>query len=75
MDYQTALTAIRSWNLDDRLRLVRTLCDELAGEATVPPLTEAQLRELERRLADADESPDDGVPWEVIRTQAKRRSC
>ncbi|MBL8798290.1 MAG: addiction module protein [Planctomycetia bacterium] len=72
MDYQTALAAIRSWSPDDRLRLVQTLCDELAGEA--PPLTEAQQRELERRLTEDDQHPDDGVPWETIRAEARART-
>jgi putative addiction module component (TIGR02574 family) len=33
----------------------------------VPPLlTEAQRRELERRVAEDDANPDDVVPWEQV---------
>ena len=37
-------------------------------------LTDAQKRELERRLAAYDANPDDVIPWETVkqRLQAKR---
>jgi putative addiction module component (TIGR02574 family) len=36
-------------------------------------LTDAQRRELERRVAEDDASPDDVVPWEQVKAQAHSR--
>ena len=31
------------------------------------PLTQAQMDELDRRFADYEANPDEGVPWEEVR--------
>lgn len=36
-------------------------------------LTEAQRAELDRRIADADANPDDGIPWEEVEKKIKER--
>jgi putative addiction module component (TIGR02574 family) len=33
-------------------------------------LTDAQIKELERRVADDDAHPDDVVPWELVKAEA-----
>jgi putative addiction module component (TIGR02574 family) len=59
----------------ERLVLVQELWDSIAAEGP-PPLTEAKRRELERRVAEDDASPDDVIPWEQVkaRTAARLRS-
>jgi putative addiction module component (TIGR02574 family) len=37
------------------------------------PLSAAQRAELERRVAAADANPADGIPWEVVRAEARAR--
>ncbi len=74
MDLSSALAAIRSLSIDDRVRLVQTILDEIAAQESTPELTEAQQRELDRRLADDDAFPDDVVPWETIRAEARARA-
>jgi hypothetical protein len=37
-----------------------------------PDLTDEQRRELDRRLADIDENPDDEFTWEEVKTEARR---
>ena len=54
---------------DERLALVQALWDSIAPEGTL--LTEAQRTELERRADEDDASPDDGVPWEQVKAQAR----
>lgn len=54
---------------DERLALVQALWDSIAPEATL--LTEGQRTELERRADEDDASPDDGVPWEQVKAQAR----
>jgi putative addiction module component (TIGR02574 family) len=68
MDLASALSAVRSLSIEDRLRLVETIQHEL-----VPELTEEQQRELELRLAEDDADPDDVVSWEVIKKEAQAR--
>jgi hypothetical protein len=34
---------------------------------TEPELTDAQKAEIDRRLAEAEAAPDDGIPWEEVR--------
>jgi putative addiction module component (TIGR02574 family) len=58
---------------DERLVLVQDIWDTIAAEPHPPLLNEAQRRELERRVAEADAAPDDVVPWEHVKAQALRR--
>ena len=47
----------------ERIALVQEILDSVAADQPRPPLSEAKKRELDRRLADLRENPDDGVPW------------
>lgn len=61
-------------SIDDRLILVTQLWNSIATEA--PPgslLTDAQRTELRRRIADADANPDDFIPWEQVKAEARAR--
>ena len=58
----------------DRLALAHQLLDSLAADPEDPgPLTQAQADELDRRLQDMEDHPDDGVPWEVVKAAALAR--
>jgi len=74
MDVDTTLITIRGMSIDDRIRLVQAIWDEIAVEAGRADLTEAQKQELDRRLADDDANPEDCVDWEVVKADAKARS-
>jgi putative addiction module component (TIGR02574 family) len=54
----------------ERLQLAQDLWDSVDDAASIDvlPITEEQRAELDRRLADLEANPKDGVPWE----QAKR---
>jgi putative addiction module component (TIGR02574 family) len=60
-------------SVDDRVVLAHEIWDSVAAEVERAPLTEAQLRELERRLADHQANPGDVVPWEQIKAEALAR--
>jgi putative addiction module component (TIGR02574 family) len=67
---------ISSWqelNIEERLALAQQIWDSVAADLEKQPLTPAQRAELERRIAAADANPDEGVAWEVIRSQARAR--
>jgi putative addiction module component (TIGR02574 family) len=68
----TAL-GIDRMNFEERLQLVQDLWDSIATEAESAPLTPAQQEELLRRLADDDAHPEDGIPWETIKADARAR--
>ena len=43
------------------------------GEGPALPLSHARRRELERRADEDDASPDDLIPWEQVKAQARDR--
>jgi len=74
MDFSATLTLIRAFSIDDRIRLVQTIWDDIAAEQNQAELSDAQKSELDRRLADDDEHPEDGIPWEEIKAAASARA-
>jgi putative addiction module component (TIGR02574 family) len=54
---------------EQRIALVLDIWDSIATESGQPLLTDAQSRELERRIAEDDANPDDVVPWEQAKSQ------
>ena len=54
--------------VEQKLELIGLLWDSIPEEA-LPPLTEAQLRELDRRIAKADANPHLGRPWEEVKAR------
>jgi len=48
----------------ERLRLVEQLWDSLSDEDV--PLTEAQQKQLDRRLDELDREGPRGIPWEQV---------
>jgi putative addiction module component (TIGR02574 family) len=53
---------------EERLDLAEELWDSLAEEE-LPPLTEAQKRELDRRMAEHEKNPQRAAPWEEVRAR------
>ena len=62
---------IERLTVEQKLDLIGLLWDSLPDEA-LPPLTEAQLRELDQRIAKADAAPDAGRPWEEVKARLLR---
>lgn len=54
-------------DLNDRLALVEEIWAGICAERGNFPLTEAQRRELDRRIADDDAFPDDVVTLEEVK--------
>jgi putative addiction module component (TIGR02574 family) len=67
----------RRLSIDERLQLVEDIWDSIAAEANVRadalPLTSAQIAELDRRVAEADAHPEEGIPWEQVRAELLQR--
>lgn len=58
---------------EQRIALVLDICETIAAESGRPLLTEAQRRELERRIAEDDTHPGDVVEWERVKAQTLSR--
>ncbi|HWE07039.1 MAG TPA: addiction module protein, partial [Rhizomicrobium sp.] len=49
----------------ERMQLAEDLWDSVTVDPRqIPPLTEAQLAEIERRLAEHAKNPSSALPWE-----------
>jgi putative addiction module component (TIGR02574 family) len=60
-------------DVDDPLALVEEIWASIVVDAKSFPLTPAQRAELDRRVADDDQFPDDAVPWSDVRTSVRAR--
>ena|SRR5437588_2901277 len=58
---------------EERLDLIEELWDSLSADAAKIPLTDAQARELDRRVAEMDEDNSLGIPWETVLAQIRER--
>lgn len=59
--------------VDAQIELAEAIWDGIVSRNAVPPLTDAQKAELDRRLADHLENPDDVVPWSEVKAAALAR--
>lgn len=57
-------------SLEQQLELVQALWDNIAERGGSLPLSAAQSAELDRRLADHLQNPDDVEPWSDVRAAA-----
>lgn len=72
MDMTTALESIDAWPVDDKIEFVHRVWDRIAVQGLVPPLSEPQRAELERRLEALELRPDDVMTWEAIVDHVRR---
>jgi putative addiction module component (TIGR02574 family) len=58
----------------ERAEIAITLWDSVAGsaDASVLPLTPEQRAELDHRVAEHDQDPGSGIPWEEARRRLLR---
>jgi putative addiction module component (TIGR02574 family) len=68
-----SLEELQKLPLAERLELVEELWDSIARESDQLALTPAQIEELDRRFADYEKNPDEGVPWEEVRDRIRTR--
>jgi len=57
-------------DIDEQIELVEAIWDGIVSRGATPSLTEAQQTELDRRLADYLENPNDVVPWDEVKAAA-----
>jgi putative addiction module component (TIGR02574 family) len=72
MDVSATLKEITALSIEERIRFVQAILDSIAAEQAYPDFTEAQKRELDRRIADYDANPDNVLTWEEVKASIKR---
>ena len=73
MSLSTTLSAIRAMSLEERIRLVQAVWDEIAAEKPAIELDEGLKAELDRRIAAYEAHPSRAIPWEQVHAQVERR--
>ena len=60
-------------SVDQRIALAQEIWDSISAEE-LPPLSDAQRQELDRRIAEMDKNPDDVIPWEQVKAKILART-
>jgi putative addiction module component (TIGR02574 family) len=68
MNKAALLNELMQLSVEDRLDLVQDLWDSIPAEK-FPPLSEEQMAELDRRLAEHERDPSRASPWEEVRAR------
>ena len=63
------LDEIRRMTVTERLKLIGDVWETLLEEEEALPLSEAQAREIQRRLESYRRGPDAGISWEEFQAQ------
>jgi putative addiction module component (TIGR02574 family) len=59
---------------EERIRLAEDLWDSIAvAPENLPSLTQTQIEEIDRRLAEHDRDPSTAIPWEEVKARIRSR--
>ena len=62
---------IRELSIADRIRLVDEIWDSIADEQEQVEITDAQRKEIDRRLLLYREGREQGIPWEIVKKRVQ----
>ena len=68
------MDAIRRLSVADRVRLAQDIWDSLQPSAEQLPVTEAQGRVIEQRLAEHDADPSTAITWDQLKSRIESKS-
>jgi len=61
-------------SIEDRLEVARAIEDNVMQEIESSPLPQWQMDEIERRLAERQDTPLQGTAWEVVLARSLARA-
>ena len=65
--------AAKSLPLEDRIKLAQDLWESVAENGCDPDLSPEQVAELDRRLAEFEKNPREGIPWGHVEADLNKR--
>jgi putative addiction module component (TIGR02574 family) len=74
MDLISVLREVNAWPVEDRMKLVHEVWDQLVDQGFETDLSEDLKAELDRRLAADDAAPEDVVSWDEVKAEALKRA-
>ncbi len=63
------LDQIKRLSISERILIVEDIWDSIALSKEELPITAEQKKELEKRLKDYKENPNDGASWEEVKNR------
>ena len=63
---------IEHLNVEEKLELIETIWESLASDPSAIPVTEAQKRMLDERLAEIDAGDVNTIPWEEVKARIQK---
>lgn len=57
----------------ERIQLAQALWDSIPADSEALRLSDDEVEEFERRLAEHDEDPASAIPWDVVRAELRER--
>ena len=73
MEFQTILDAVRSLPVRDQVRLMQEIQDDLQLDSQASEVSPELAAELDRRMLELDQNPNDVVAWEDVLAEARKR--
>ena len=73
MSASEILKAAKALPQAERIKLAQDFWEIVAEDGFDPDLTPEQSAELDRRLADFENNPRDGIPWEQVEADLNKR--
>ena len=73
MSLQAVLKEISKLTTEEKLKLVEDLWDELNQHSENIPLTEAQKKDLDKRLDEYEKNPENVLTWEEVKARIHRQ--
>ncbi len=67
------ISELKRLSVAERILLVEELWDSIAQDSELPPITDAQRQELERRLAAFETNPRAGASWDEVKQRLRRQ--
>jgi putative addiction module component (TIGR02574 family) len=67
------LKAAKALPQDERIKLAQDFWEIIVEDGYDPDLTPEQAAELDRRLAEFEKNPREGIPWEQIEADLNQR--